>query len=60
MFPRQVAIDLLNRTLTSSFLPFQGARSLGLSALQAIAPLRRTVMQEGLAPTRGLPKVMEI
>ena len=60
VFPRQVAIDLLNRTLTSSFLPFQGARSLGLSALQAIAPLRRTVMQEGLAPTRGLPKVMEI
>ncbi len=60
VFPRQVAIDLLNRTLTSSFLPFQGARSLGLAALQAIGPLRRTVMQEGLAPTRGLPKVMEI
>ncbi|MEM1199996.1 MAG: FAD-dependent monooxygenase [Pseudomonadota bacterium] len=60
VFPRQVAIDLLNRTLTSSFLPFQGARSLGLAALQSIGPLRRTVMQEGLAPTRGLPKVMEI
>lgn len=59
VFPRQLAIDLLNRTLISSFLPFQGARSLGLAALQSIGPLRRSVMQEGLAPRRGLPKVME-
>ncbi len=59
VFPRQLAIDLLNRTLISSFLPFQGARSLGLAALQAIGPLRRSIMQEGLAPKQGLPKVME-
>lgn len=59
VFPRQVAIDLLNRTLISSFLPFQGARTLGLAALQSIGPLRRSVMQEGLAPRRGLPKVMD-
>ena len=59
VFPRQVAIDLLNRTLISSFLPFQGASSLGLAALQTIGPLRRSVMQEGLAPTMGLPKVMQ-
>lgn len=59
VFPRQMAIDLLNRTLISSFLPFQGARSLGLAALQTIGPLRRSVMQEGLAPTMGLPKIMQ-
>ncbi|MCP5081661.1 MAG: hypothetical protein GY948_08190 [Alphaproteobacteria bacterium] len=59
VFPRQLAIDVLNRTLISSFLPFQGARSLGLAALQAIGPLRRSIMQEGLAPKQGLPKVME-
>ena len=59
VFPRQLAIDVLNRTLISSFLAFQGARSLGLAALQAIGPLRRSIMQEGLAPTQGLPKVME-
>ncbi|MGI9372970.1 MAG: FAD-dependent monooxygenase [Hyphomicrobiales bacterium] len=59
IFPRQVAVDLLNRTLISGFLPFQGARSLGLSALQNIGPLRRQIMREGLAPTRGLPKLMQ-
>lgn len=59
VFPRQLAIDVLNRTLISSFLPFQGARSVGLAALQAIGPLRRSIMQEGLAPKQGLPKVME-
>ncbi|MEM7425767.1 MAG: FAD-dependent monooxygenase [Pseudomonadota bacterium] len=58
VFPRQVAIDVLNRTLTSSFLPFQGARVLGLRALQSLGPLRRSVMRQGLAPQSGLPKVM--
>ena len=60
IFPRQVAVDLLNRTLISGFLPFQGARSLGLAALQHIGPLRRQVMREGLTPTRDLPKVMQV
>ncbi len=59
IFPRQVAVDLLNRTLISGFLPFQGARSLGLSALRNIGPLRRQIMREGLAPSRGLPKLMQ-
>ncbi|MGI9482189.1 MAG: FAD-dependent monooxygenase [Hyphomicrobiales bacterium] len=59
IFPRQVAVDLLNRTLISGFLPFQGMRSIGLTALQNIGPLRRQIMREGLAPTRDLPKVMQ-
>ena len=58
VFPRQLAIDVLNRTLTSSFLPFQGARVLGLRALQNLGPLRRSIMRQGLAPESGLPRVM--
>jgi 2-octaprenyl-6-methoxyphenol hydroxylase len=59
IFPRQVAVDLLNRSLISGFLPFQGARSVGLAALQKIGPLRRQIMREGLTPTRDLPKLMQ-
>ena len=58
VFPRQLAIDVLNRTLISSLLPFQAGRMLGITALQSVGPLRRAVMRQGLAPTSGLPKVM--
>lgn len=58
VFPRQFAIDVLNRTLISSFLPFQAGRMLGITALQSVGPLRRAIMRQGLAPVSGLPKVM--
>ena len=45
------AVDLLNRTLLTDFLPVQGARGLGLYLIDRIGPLRRAVMREGVAPS---------
>ena len=55
---RGLAIDLLNRTLLTDFLPVQGLRGLGLYALDRIGPLRRAVMREGIAPRSAQPKLM--
>jgi 2-octaprenyl-6-methoxyphenol hydroxylase len=46
---RTAAVDTLNRTLLSDFLPVQGLRSLGLLLLDRVAPLRRAVMRQGVA-----------
>lgn len=50
---RSGAVDLLNRSLLSELLPAQLARSAGLAALSAAAPLRAFVMREGLLPGSG-------
>jgi 2-octaprenyl-6-methoxyphenol hydroxylase len=55
---RTLAVDLLNRTLLSDFLPLQGARGLGLYLLDRIAPLRRAAMREGVAPAASQPRLM--
>ncbi len=55
---RTLAIDLLNRTLLTDFLPVQGARGLGLYLLDRIGPLRRAVMREGVAPSAAQPQLM--
>lgn len=55
---RTMAIDLLNRSLLSGFLPVQGARGLGLYLLNRIGPLRRAVMREGVAPQLAQPRLM--
>lgn len=55
---RTLAIDLLNRSLLSDFLPVQGARGLGLYMLDRIGPLRRAVMREGVAPAASQPRLM--
>lgn len=55
---RALAIDLLNRSLLSDFLPVQGARGLGLYLLDRIGPLRRAVMREGVAPAASQPRLM--
>lgn len=55
---RSVAIDLLNRTLLSDFLPAQAMRGLGLYAMDRIKPLRRFVMREGVAPRASEPRLM--
>jgi 2-octaprenyl-6-methoxyphenol hydroxylase len=55
---RTLAIDLLNRTLLSDFLPVQGARGLGLYVLDRIGPLRRAVMREGVSPAAAQPRLM--
>jgi 2-octaprenyl-6-methoxyphenol hydroxylase len=54
---RTLAVDLLNRSLLSEFLPLQGARGLGLTLLQHIGPLRRAAMREGVAPA-SQPRLM--
>jgi len=55
---RTLAVDLLNRTLLTDFLPVQGARGLGLYMLDRIGPLRRALMREGVAPTAAQPRLM--
>jgi 2-octaprenyl-6-methoxyphenol hydroxylase len=55
---RALAVDLLNRSLLSDFLPVQSARGLGLYMLDRIGPLRRAVMREGTAPAGNQPKLM--
>ena len=54
---RTVAVDVLNRSLLSDFLPVQGARGLGLYALSQIGPLRRALMREGVEPA-AQPRLM--
>jgi 2-octaprenyl-6-methoxyphenol hydroxylase len=55
---RSLAVDLLNRTLLSDFLPMQGARGLGLYAIDQFGPLRRAVLREGMAPSISQPRLM--
>ncbi len=50
---RAFAVDLLNRSLLSDFVPVQAMRSVGLFALSAVPPLRRALMREGVAPGTG-------
>lgn len=56
--PRQQVIDLMNRSLLSGFLALETGRAAGLALLSQFGPLRRAVMQYGLAPSAGLPRVM--
>jgi len=55
---RSFAVDMLNRSLLTDFLPLQGVRGLGLYALDRIGPLRRVLMREGVAPRAAQPKLM--
>jgi 2-octaprenyl-6-methoxyphenol hydroxylase len=55
---RKLAIDLLNRSLLSDFLPVQSVRGLGLYLLDRVGPLRRAVMREGVTPTASSPRLM--
>lgn len=47
---RAFAVDALNRSLLTDFLPMQGARGLGLYLIDQIGPLRRALMREGVEP----------
>jgi 2-octaprenyl-6-methoxyphenol hydroxylase len=55
---RTVAVDALNRSLLSDFLPVQGARSVSLFLLDRIGPLRRAAMREGTVPAASQPRLM--
>lgn len=47
---RTFGVDLLNRTLLTSFLPAQMLRAGGLAALGGIKPLKLFAMREGMTP----------
>jgi 2-octaprenyl-6-methoxyphenol hydroxylase len=55
---RGIAIDLLNRSLPTDFLPAHGARGLSLYLIDRIGPLRRALMREGVAPAASQPRLM--
>ena len=55
---RSIAIDLLNRSLLTDFLPAQGARGLSLYLVDRIGPLRRALMREGVAPAASQPRLI--
>jgi len=55
---RSLAVDLLNRSLMSDFLPWQAARGLGLFLTERLGPLRRAAMHEGVAPAASQPRLM--
>jgi 2-octaprenyl-6-methoxyphenol hydroxylase len=46
---RTLAVDLLNRSLLTDFLPVQLLRGVGLAAVSSVPLLRRALMRQGLA-----------
>lgn len=56
--PRQHLIDLMNKSLLLGFLPLEGARALGLTAVHYFAPLKRFIMERGLQQNDNLPFAM--
>jgi 2-octaprenyl-6-methoxyphenol hydroxylase len=55
---RTLAVDLLNRSLLTDFLPVQGLRGFGLYLIDRIGPLRRALMREGIVPSGTAPRLM--
>jgi 2-octaprenyl-6-methoxyphenol hydroxylase len=55
---RAVAVDLLNRSLLTDFVPAHGVRGLSLYLLDRIGPLRRAMMREGVTPAASQPRLM--
>lgn len=47
---RTAAVDALNRTLLTGFLPMQALRGLGLFMLDRVPALRQAIMRHGVAP----------
>lgn len=47
---RITTVDVLNRSLISTFAPLHAARGFGLVALKTLGPLRRLAIREGLEP----------
>ena len=55
---RTRGVDVANRALLSDFLPVQAMRSAGFALANAIGPLRRRIMREGLTPSWSTPRLM--
>lgn len=52
------AVDLLNTSVESGLVPLHLARGLGLHVLAASAPLRKSLMMQGLYPPAPIPRLM--
>jgi len=50
---RAMAVELMNRSLLSDFLPVHAARGIGLEIASRLGFLRRAIMREGLGPREG-------
>lgn len=57
---RAGAVNLLNRSLLSDFLPAQMARGTVFEALRTLSPLRAFFMHEGMRPGSGLRAVLSL
>jgi len=55
---RTVAVDVLNRSLLTDFIPAQAMRGLSLYLVDRVDPLRRALMREGVAPAVSQPRLM--
>jgi 2-octaprenyl-6-methoxyphenol hydroxylase len=55
---RTIAVDVLNRSLLTDFMPAHGARGLSLYIVNRVGPLRRALMREGVMPAASQPKLM--
>jgi 2-octaprenyl-6-methoxyphenol hydroxylase len=55
---RTFAVDLLNRSLLTGFIPAQGVRGLSLYLIDRVGPLRRALMREGVTPAASQPRLM--
>jgi 2-octaprenyl-6-methoxyphenol hydroxylase len=55
---RSFAVDVLNRSLLTGFIPAQAIRGLSLYLADRIDPLRRALMREGVAPAASQPRLM--
>jgi 2-octaprenyl-6-methoxyphenol hydroxylase len=55
---RTLGVDVLSRTLLTTFPALQAARGIALYGLNTLSPLRRAVMRIGLAPPTELPRLM--
>jgi 2-octaprenyl-6-methoxyphenol hydroxylase len=58
VLPRQQLIDLMNKSLLLGLLPLEAARTLSLSALHYLGPLKRFIMEQGLQSRHNLPFAM--
>jgi 2-octaprenyl-6-methoxyphenol hydroxylase len=55
---RSIAVDFLNRSLLTDFLPAHGARGISLYLVDRIGLLRRALLREGVAPAASQPRLM--
>jgi 2-octaprenyl-6-methoxyphenol hydroxylase len=55
---RSLAVELLNQSLLSGFLPLQAARGTGLFLMRRSHALRRAAMREGVMPAASQPRLM--